>query len=92
MEKINIDNNYGVIGEYKNELYLFYKKDNKICYNKIKYLNEIEKTYNYKIYNIECFENLYFENIIINRRIYSSIMNINNLCKISNNILYQSYL
>lgn len=91
MENIKVDNNYGVIGKYNNELYLFYKKNDEIIYNKIIEIQELNKTQNYKIYNIICYKNLFFENIIINRRIYSSIMDINYLLDVSKNILNNFY-
>ena len=90
MKEVKIHLNYCVIGKYDNNLYVFYKKDNKMNYKKIINLELIDSINNASYYNI--ITNKYiFKNVICNRRIYSSINNINILEKMALNIIDNSF-
>jgi len=90
MKEVKIHLNYCVIGKYDNNLYVFYKKDNKMNYKKIINLELIDTINNANYYNIVTNKYI-FKNVICNRRIYSSINNINILEKMALNIIDNSF-
>ena len=84
--------NYCVIGKYKNDLYIFYKKHKNdiIKYNKIIKINLINCINYIKIYNIIT-EDLFFENVICNYKIFTSRNEFEYLIIMSKKIIEKSF-
>jgi hypothetical protein len=94
MKEKKIYQNYGVFGNFNNELYLFYFDLNdidNIKYKKIKkYILTNEINYQ-KYYIIQTYNNIIFNNIICNRRVYTSTCDFNILKNLATNIIKNSF-